>query len=84
MYTTVIVVNLHCDPSHSAAQLCCHLDLSLQGFNSSDSEDDHSDDDEEHDDGMSGDEEMGEQEDFEGSFDEVQHNSLLYLCCIGC
>lgn len=45
---------------------CC-----IQGFNSSDSEDDHSDDDEDNDEGMSGDEEMGEQEDFEGSFDEV-------------
>ena len=41
-----------------------------QGFNSSDSEDDHSDE-EDQDEGMSGDEEMGEQEDFEGSFDEV-------------
>ena len=44
----------------------------IQGFNSSDSENDHSGDDDEDDgEGMSGDEEMGEQEDFEGSFDEV-------------
>lgn len=43
-----------------------------QGFNS-DSEDDHSDDEGDHVEGMSGDEQMGEQEDFEGSdgFDEV-------------
>ncbi len=44
----------------------------VQGFNS-DSEDDHSDDEGDHVEGMSGDEQMGEQEDFEGSdgFDEA-------------
>lgn len=46
--------------------------LCMQGFHS-ESEDDQSDDEGEHDEGMSGDEEMGEQGDFEGSdgFDEV-------------
>ena len=45
----------------------------LQGFHSSDSDDQHSDDEEDHVEGMSGDEQMGEQQDFEGSdsFDEV-------------
>jgi len=44
----------------------------VQGFNS-DSEEDHSDDEGDHVEGMSGDEQMGEQEDFEGSdgFDEA-------------
>ncbi len=44
----------------------------VQGFNS-DSDDDHSDDEGDHVEGMSGDEQMGEQEDFEGSdgFDEA-------------
>ncbi|DBB00800.1 TPA: hypothetical protein ACH3X1_000730 [Trebouxia sp. C0004] len=49
----------------------------LEGFNS-DSEDDHSDDEGDHLEGMSGDEQMGEQEDFEGSdgFDEDdEHDS---------
>lgn len=44
----------------------------VQGFNS-DSEDNQSDDEGDHVEGMSGDEQMGEQEDFEGSdgFDEA-------------
>lgn len=44
----------------------------VQGFNS-DSEDDNSEDEGDHVEGMSGDEQMGEQEDFEGSdgFDEA-------------
>lgn len=51
----------------------CHLLFDLQGFHSSDSDDQHSDDEEDHVEGMSGDEQMGEQQDFEGSdsFDEV-------------
>ncbi len=48
----------------------------MQGFNS-DSDDDHSDDEGDHVEGMSGDEQMGEQEDFEGSdgFDEASRAS---------
>ena len=54
--------------------MCCLTwRLHLQGFHSSDSDDQHSDDEEDHVEGMSGDEQMGEQQDFEGSdsFDEV-------------
>ena len=53
-----------------------------QGFNS-DSEDDHSDDEGDHVEGMSGDEQMGEQEDFEGSdgFDEVCY-SIRINCSV--
>lgn len=48
----------------------------MQGFNS-DSDDDHSDDEGDHVEGMSGDAQMGEQEDFEGSdgFDEASRAS---------
>lgn len=48
----------------------------MQGFNS-DSDDDHSDDEGDHVEGMSGDAQMGEQEDFEGSdgFDEASSAS---------
>ena len=57
--------HIACPPTN-----CCML--CMQGFHS-ESEDDQSDDEGEHDEGMSGDEEMGEQGDFEGSdgFDEV-------------
>ena len=41
--------------------------MSVQGFHSEDSEDDNSDDEHDHVEGMSGDEQMQEQEDFEGS-----------------
>ncbi len=52
----------------------------MQGFHS-DSEDDHSDDEGDHVEGMSGDEQMEEQEDFEGSdgFDEVCRSSNACL-----
>ena len=45
----------------------------VQGFHSEDSEDDNSDDEHDHGEGMSGDEQMQEQEDFGGSdeFDQV-------------
>ena len=51
----------------------CPVLFDLQGFHSSDSDDQHSDDEEDHVEGMSGDEPMGEQQDFEGSdgFSEV-------------
>lgn len=54
-------------------------DAHLQGFHSTDSEDQQSDDEEDHVEGMSGDEQMGEQQDFDGSdsFDEVGHS----CCC---
>lgn len=61
-----------CNPEHLFLHIC-HVLFDLQGFHSSDSDDQHSDDEEDHVEGMSGDEQMGEQQDFEGSdsFDEV-------------
>ena len=65
----------------------CLVLFDLQGFHSSDSDDQHSDDEEDHVEGMSGDEQMGEQQDFEGSdgFSEVciLHRIELCLCIFG-
>ena len=56
--------------------------MSVQGFHSEDSEDNHSDDENDHVEGMSGDEQMQEQEDFEGSddFDQVRRCLILPQC----
>ena len=61
--------------------------MAMQGFHSEDSEDNHSDDENDHVEGMSGDEQMQEQEDFEGSddFDQVCSPCFLWVmrtrCC---
>lgn len=67
----------------------CHVFFDSQGFHSSDSDDQHSDDEDDHVEGMSGDEQMGEQQDFEGSdsFDEVCYalrtGSVLFFIMVG-